>query len=199
MNWLTCYWLVSRSRMWQKSGAAIICGSCFQQDEAMWIRLQALTIFLTPALLAMADQPARDRPNIVFILADDLGYADLHCYGHPYAETPNLDQLAKEGTRFTQFYSTGVTCCPARTGLMTGRFPARYQKYPASFGFGDRVTVTDLLHRTGYATGHFGKWHIGTETSKGTYGIDVIGNNEVDASRGKKRGTERGRDCADIR
>jgi len=72
-------------------------------------------------------------PNIVFILADDLGYADLGCYGHPYARTPAIDRLAEEGTRFTQFYVTGVTCCPSRTGFMTGLFPARFQEYPAGF------------------------------------------------------------------
>jgi len=59
------------------------------------------------------------QPNIVFILADDLGYGDLACYGHPYAQTPHLDKLASEGTRFQRFYVTGVTCCPSRTGFMT--------------------------------------------------------------------------------
>lgn len=110
-------------------------------------------------------------PNIIFILADDLGYADLGCYGHPYARTPTLDKLAAEGTRFTQFYVSGVTCCPSRTGFMTGLFPARFQKYPAPYGFGDRTTVTDLLKQRGYRTGHFGKWHIGPETDN-VYGID---------------------------
>ncbi|SVE53616.1 uncharacterized protein METZ01_LOCUS506470, partial [marine metagenome] len=64
-----------------------------------------------------------DKPNIIFLFADDLGYGDLSCYGHPYAKTPALDKLAKEGTRFTQAYVTGVTCCPSRTGMMTGKFP----------------------------------------------------------------------------
>lgn len=115
-------------------------------------------------------------PNIILILADDLGYADLGCYGHPYAKTPNLDQLADEGTRFTQFYVTGVTCSPSRTGLMTGLFPARFSKNPADFGFGDRETVTSLLKTRGYRTGHFGKWHIGPNASAvdGTYGIDQV-------------------------
>lgn len=132
-----------------------------------------------PLLFLLALRPwlsaAPDKPNIIFILADDLGWGDLGCYGHPYAKTPNLDKLAAEGTRFTRFHATGVTCCPARTGLMTGKFPATYAKYPASFGFGDRVTITELLKKSGYSTGHFGKWHIGTVTEPGTYGIDVIG------------------------
>lgn len=117
---------------------------------------------------------AAEKPNIVFLLADDLGYGDLRCYGHPYAKTPNLDALAREGTRFTQFYATGVTCCPARTGLMTGKFPATYKEYPAAYGFGKNPTVTELLKKAGYRTGHFGKWHIGPTTKPGTYGIDTI-------------------------
>ena len=104
-------------------------------------------------------------PNIVFMFADDLGYGDLGCYGHPYAKTPALDRLASQGTRFTQFYVTGVTCNPSRTGLMTRLFPARFAKYAADFGFGDRLTITELLKRKGYKTGHFGKWHIGPDDS----------------------------------
>ncbi len=126
-------------------------------------------------------------PNIVFIFADDLGYGDLGCYGHPYARTPTLDKLASEGTRFTQFYVTGVTCCPSRTGIMTGLFPARFQKYPAAYGFGDRATVTELLKKRGYRTGHFGKWHIGPETEN-VYGIDEY-------RSGGSRGDPRGRDA----
>ena len=101
--------------------------------------------------------PASDKPNIVMIFADDLGFGDLACYGHPYAVTANIDRLAREGTRFTRYYATGVTCCPSRTGFMTSRHPASYENNPAAFGFGDRITVTELLHGNGYVTGHFGK------------------------------------------
>jgi N-acetylgalactosamine-6-sulfatase len=125
---------------------------------------------------------AASKPNIIFILADDYGWGDPACYGHPYARTPNIDRLAREGTRFTQFYATGVTCCPARTGLMTGKRPATFAKYPASFGFGDRITVTELMKKAGYATGHFGKWHIGPSMTPGTYGIDLIGSAEENAA-----------------
>ncbi|GEP44033.1 sulfatase family protein [Brevifollis gellanilyticus] len=135
---------------------------------------------------------AAEKPNIIFILADDLGWGDLGCYGHPYAKTPNLDKLAAEGTRFTRFHATGVTCCPARTGLMTGKLPATFQKYPADFGFGDRTTITELLKKHGYATGHFGKWHIGAVTEPGTYGIDVIGS---DAEKRRTPEGARGRDA----
>ena len=126
-------------------------------------------------LLAMSGSAfAADKPNIVFLLADDLGGSDLHCYGHPYSRTPNIDSLARDGTRFMQFYATGSTCCPTRTGLMTSKFPATYATYPANGGFANRVTITELLNKQGYATGHFGKWHIGPVQKPGTYGIDAI-------------------------
>jgi arylsulfatase A-like enzyme len=133
------------------------------------------------------------RPNVVFILADDLGYSDLACYGHPYARTPSLDQLARDGTRFRQFNVTGVTCCPSRTGFMTGKFPATFRGYPANAGFGDRVTITELLKKHGYRTGHFGKWHIGPEEKNGTYGIDVVGSDSGAEARRKQ--DTRGRDA----
>ena len=139
--------------------------------------------------IQLAPCAATERPpNVVFLFADDLGYGDLGCYGHPYAKTPVLDQLANEGTRFTQFYVTGVTCNPSRTGLMTGSYPARFPRYAADFGFGSRLTVTELLKEQGYRTGHFGKWHIGPDDSDGTYGIDVI------RTIGKSQNKNAGRD-----
>jgi N-acetylgalactosamine-6-sulfatase len=96
------------------------------------------------------------QPNIVFVLADDLGYGDLSCYGHPYAQTPELDKLASEGTMFHRFYVTGVTCCPSRTGFMTSWHPASFPKFLGDFGFGGRVAGTELLQRAGFRTGHFG-------------------------------------------
>lgn len=141
--------------------------------------------------MAGAAEPGT-RPNFVFLFADDLGYGDLGCYGHPYAKTPHIDRLAAEGTRFRQFYVTGVTCCPSRTGFMTSRFPAEYQVYPANGGFGERVTVTRLLHDAGYATGHVGKWHIGPDESPGTYGLDVTPASTADKIN---RSDPRGRDA----
>jgi len=149
-------------------------------------------VILSTASAAVFATDASRPPNVVFLFADDLGFSDPHCYGHPYARTPNIDRLAREGTRFTQFYVTGVTCCPSRTGFMTSRFPARFATYPANGGFGDRVTITELLHRTGYATGHFGKWHIGPEMKPGTYGIDVT---PITEERPRKRHNTRGRDA----
>ena len=141
----------------------------FQHNSACLLACLGL---LSPCAATAAETPP---PNIVLIFADDLGWGDPACYGHPYAKTPNIDKLAAEGTRFTQAYVTGVTCNPSRTGLMTGRFPARYTKNTADFGFAGHQTITGLLKVKGYRTGHFGKWHIGPESKAGTYGIDEIG------------------------
>lgn len=134
-------------------------------------------------------QSVEERPpNILFIFADDLGTGDLGSYGHPYAITPNIDRLAAEGTRFTRYYATGVTCCPSRTGFMTSHHPASFDAYMADFGFGDRITITELLQGNGYATGHFGKWHIGQDKNgipDDDYGLDEV--KIIDNSNGPGR------------
>ena len=155
------------------------------------LALLAAAAVVTPAAAAAEAK----KPNIVFILADDLGYADLKCYGHPYARTPNLDKLASEGTRFTQFYMTGVTCCPSRTGLMTGKFPATFREYPAGCGFGKRITVTELLKKQGYTTGHFGKWHIGPTQNAGDLRHRFDQRHRQRRAIGRKRQDDRGRDA----
>lgn len=158
--------------------------------------MKPLLILLTSFTLLISSFAAEPRPpNIVFLFADDLGWGDLTCYGHPYANTPNIDKLASEGTRFLQCYATGVTCCPSRTGFMTSKLPATYAKYPANGGFGGRVTITELLKKQGYSTGHFGKWHIGPEETNGTYGIDVVGAEEEGGGKKKDRATATGRDA----
>lgn len=156
--------------------------------------LATLSLLLPGGDAFAAANLASQKPNIIFLLADDLGGGDLRCYGHPYARTPHIDSLARDGTRFTQFYATGATCCPTRTGLMTSKFPATYPTYPANGGFANRVTITELLKKQGYATGHFGKWHIGPEQKAGTYGIDAIGREE-EGGKKKKAADERGRDA----
>jgi N-acetylgalactosamine-6-sulfatase len=84
-------------------------------------------IVLTISKPALADDTAgrQRKPNIVFILADDLGWGDLGCYGHPYIKTPNLDNMAKQGALFTSFYVAAPSCSPSRAGFMTGQFPGR--------------------------------------------------------------------------
>ena len=106
------------------------------------------------------------KPNIIFILADDLGWAELGCYGNTFNETPNLDKLAKEGMRFTDAYAAAPVCSPYRAALMTGQHPARIgitdylrpnDKNHLSTHY---VTVAEALKNAGYATGIIGKWHL---------------------------------------
>ncbi len=143
-----------------------------------------------------ADQSVA-KPNVVFILADDFGYGDLGCYGHPYARTPAIDGVSKDGTRFTQFYATGVTCCPSRTGFMTSKFPATFHDYPADYGFGSRVTISELMKKNGYRTGHFGKRHMGPVDSAGTYRFDATPSSPgSEAGKIRARQDPRGRDAS---
>jgi N-acetylgalactosamine-6-sulfatase len=142
--------------------------------------------------LAGAAAPAafpQDRPpSVVFILADDLGWGDLGCYGNPYIRTPHLDRLARQGVQFTQFYVNGSVCSPTRSAFMSGHFPARHRvhghfaehKLNAARGMPDWldpavVTLPKLLKPAGYATAHFGKWHLGSGAGAPgpeAYGID---------------------------
>lgn len=108
-----------------------------------------------------------NKPNIVFIFADDLGYGDLSCFGATKIKTPNLDKLAVNGIKFTSFYSASPVCSPSRAALMTGRYPVRmgihHVFFPESWtGLPvEEITMADKLRKAGYATGIVGKWHLG--------------------------------------
>jgi len=117
-----------------------------------------------------------NRPNFLLIFADDLGFGDLACYGHPYADTPNLDRLAAEGTLFRQFHVNGNICPITRTGLMTGRNPSWFPNNPDDFSFLNATTVCNILQDDGYVTGHIGKWNIGPDydAEYAEYGIDDL-------------------------
>src|SRR5215831_11428408 len=114
-------------------------------------------------------QSRNRRPNIVFILADDLGYGDLGCYGQKLIKTPNIDSLAAQGTRFTQCYAGSTVCAPSRCALMTGlhtghariRGNANIPLQP-----GD-LTVAEVLKRASYTTGIIGKWGLGDAGTSG--------------------------------
>ncbi|MGG9963074.1 arylsulfatase [Ferruginibacter sp. SUN106] len=137
--------------------------------------LKIFTAILLLTALTTTAQKKSPSPNIIFILADDLGYADIGCYGQQKTETPNLDKLAKEGMRFTQFYSGSTVCAPARTtlmtGLHTGHTPIRGNKTFTPEGqtpLEDNViTIANLLQKNGYRTGAFGKWSLGFITTSG--------------------------------
>lgn len=130
--------------------------------------LQAL-----PALAAPSFAAAR-RPNVILILTDDLGYADLGCYGARDIRTPHIDSLAKEGVRFTNCYSNGPVCTPTRAGLMTGmyqqRFGLEWALSPGQKGYGledKNKTIATRLKQNGYKTAIYGKWHLGYEPEFG--------------------------------
>src|SRR5689334_11164502 len=110
---------------------------------------------------------AEARPNILLIVADDLGYGDLGCFNYGASETPALDQLVREGVSLTQHYSASPVCAPARAGLLTGRYPHRTGAIDTlelrgldRLALGE-VTLADCLGAAGYATGLVGKWHNG--------------------------------------
>jgi arylsulfatase A-like enzyme len=131
---------------------------------------------------ARAAEPRPGKPNIVFILADDLGYTDVACYGSTYYETPNIDRMASQGIRFTNGYTCGPNCQPTRAALMSGQYGPRTGVYTVGsierFNWRsrslrpvdnvtelplDKITIAQALKSAGYATGLFGKWHLGED------------------------------------
>ncbi len=136
---------------------------------------------------------AAEQPNIIFIFADDWGWGDLSCHGHPYVKTPNIDRLASEGSDFFRFTVASGVCSPSRTAIMTGHFPARYN-INGHFAWVDqnaRRNMPDwldpaapllprMLQGAGYMTGHFGKWHLANDMIPDSplpseYGYDKYG------------------------
>ena len=157
------------------------------------IKTPSLLVFALVSFLASSALAETPRPNIVFIFADDWGWGDLGCHGHPYVKTPNIDRLAREGTDFHRFTVASGVCSPSRTAVMTGHFPARYnidghfawvpsnaKRNMPDWLDTDSVTLPRLLQGAGYATAHFGKWHLANDMipdspSPGEYGYDAYG------------------------
>jgi arylsulfatase A len=137
----------------------------------------ALLFAIVPPAIAEADK----KPNIILIMADDLGYGSLGCYGSKEIKTPHIDRLAANGTRFTDFHSNGAMCTPTRAALMTGRYQQRCawvpdeelspvfrqqrkENLPQRWAWGiskNELTIAELLQQNGYRTGLIGKWHLG--------------------------------------
>jgi arylsulfatase A len=144
--------------------------SKFKPAAAMVFRTTAyillFLVYLCPVQIAAAK-----RPNIILIMADDLGYGDLSCYGNKKFDTPYLDKMAAEGLRFTDFHSSGPVCSPTRAGLLTGRYQQRsgvpgviYAAFDSNRHHGlnpSEITFPELIRDVGYQTGMFGKWHLG--------------------------------------
>ena len=142
----------------------------------------ALAIVSAPCVA----QPSAERPNVVLIITDDVGYGDIGVYGAPDVKTPNIDRLAREGVRLTDFYANGSTCTPTRTGLITGRYQ---QRFTLELPLGARGrqdlesglaptgrSLPQLLKSNGYATALVGKWHLGwrPEFSPRAHGFDYF-------------------------
>ena len=140
----------------------------------MTLMLQIAFIHLIATLGATTDTVSSpgggaDRPpNVIIVFTDDQGYGDLSCFGNPTIHTPHIDRLAAEGMKLTQFYVASPVCSPSRAALLTGCYPKRVSMhehviFPA-YDHGlhtDEVTIADMLSEHGYATGCFGKWHLG--------------------------------------
>jgi len=138
------------------------------------VHILVAVLFVCSPVAIGAEKPAAP-PNVIFILADDLGWGDLSCYGHQRLKTPHLDKLASQGTLFTQFYVNASVCSPSRCAFFTGQYPARHKIHGhyadhslnAQRGMSNWLdpkvpNVASLLKSRGYATAHFGKWHLGS-------------------------------------
>jgi arylsulfatase A len=134
-----------------------------------WLRHTECTCYFAVVLVCgTAFAVERTKPNVIVINCDDLGYGDLGCYGAKDIRTPNLDRMANEGTRFTDFSVTAALCTPSRASLMTGKYPGRVGlatgvlRPDAQNGLAsNEVTLAELFKQLGYATGCIGKWHLG--------------------------------------
>jgi arylsulfatase A len=165
-------------------------------------KLTSLLILLFAVFAASAKSP-----NIIIILDDDLGFGDLSCYGHPSINTPNLDRMAAEGLRFTEYYAPHNLCTPSRAALLTGRLAIRsgmqgsdkhHVLYPNNTGGlpQTEITIARALKTAGYATGAIGKWHVGCvpECLPTSHGFDEFFglpySNDMDTPTGKIRNTD---------
>lgn len=125
-------------------------------------------------VLAIQNLHSQDKPNIIVILTDDMGYGDISSFNSDYMKTPNIDRMAKEGTKFMQYYSAAPICSPSRVSILTGMYPANWnfttflndrqsnlEAEQANYLNTQAPSMAEIFGKAGYATGHFGKWHMG--------------------------------------
>ena len=151
------------------------------------MNFRVATVLLASVYLGtflVSNESYADKPNIVVIMADDLGYGDLQCYGHPRVKTPNIDQLARDGVRFTQHYANGPECSPTRTAFLTGKYQQFAGGLECAIGTGNvgryddairlanqhdlglpanQTVLPTLVTQQGYRSAVLGKWHLGYE------------------------------------
>ena len=184
------------SRRFQEKVAPLLHPSATLKNASNFHHRSPMKLLLIAALGFLFSNlgfASEDRPNILFIFADDWGWGDLGCHGHPYVKTPNIDRLAKEGTDFHRFTVASGVCSPSRTAVMTGHFPARYNIdghfawVPSNAKRGmpdwldtDAPTLPKMLQKAGYATAHYGKWHLANDMipdspTPAEYGYDEYG------------------------
>src|SRR6185436_12323876 len=145
------------------------------------VMLAISAIALTAVAWVQPQAPVAARPNVVLIMSDDLGYADLSSYGATDARTPNIDSLGRDGVRLTDFYANGVLCSPTRAALINGRYQQRYLIDNVVGGATPPLKITgeslpQALKNNGYATGLVGKWHLGStvETGPRAHGFEYF-------------------------
>jgi len=133
----------------------------------MFVSMRYSLFLLAFAFLISCNEEKRDYTNVVIILADDLGFGDLACYGSEINETPHLDKMASEGVKFTSYYATQAVCSASRAALLTGSYPNRIGIHNAlmpnaKIGLNtSETTIAEMLKGKGYSTAIFGKWHLG--------------------------------------
>jgi len=126
--------------------------------------MKLVQILIAAFMCTAGTRAEKTKPNVILLMADDLGWGDVGYNGNQTIKTPNLDQMASEGIRFDRFYSASAVCSPTRASCLTGRNPFRTGVFNANNGIlrPEEITLPELLKEQGYATGHFGKWHLGT-------------------------------------